>query len=429
LNIAIKKALNTTAVLKKKGAFHIIVGSFLTKFVAFFGSILLVRVLNKEQFGLLSYIENIYNYVFLFAGIGLNYCILRYVVLAEEKSKKYTCYKYSVKTSFVFNLFLIIIVSLGVLVFPHPDEFQYAKVLILVSLLALPFHHLVVSNLYTYRSMFSNNRFAISSFVVTSTLILCRYIGASFIGLSGVIISKILVYFSFAITLSYFTYKKYFLGIKTVVLQKQEKKEMISYSLQYMITNGIWAIFMLNDIFLLGQFSGDPTILADYKVAYVLPGNMAIISTAIGVFIGPYFVKNENDNNWVRKNYYKVFLVTLSSIGFISFLLYLFAGPLVSLMYGNQYSNVVPLMRILILASFANCGLRFTTAHVLASLGYIKYNMIVSFLGVLVQIVMNIKFIPIYGAKAVAWTSFFVYALMAILLYYIITKKILMAVK
>lgn len=54
-------------------------------------------------------------------------------------------------------------------------------------------------------------------------------------------------------------------------------------------------------IFLLGQFSGDPTILADYKVAYVLPGNMAIISTAIGVFIGPYFVKNENDNNWVRK--------------------------------------------------------------------------------------------------------------------------------
>ncbi|MBP5587677.1 MAG: hypothetical protein J6X37_03020, partial [Treponema sp.] len=49
----------------QKGAFHIFAGSMLTRFISFFASIVVVRVLSKSDYGILSYYENLYNYFFL----------------------------------------------------------------------------------------------------------------------------------------------------------------------------------------------------------------------------------------------------------------------------------------------------------------------------------------------------------------------------
>ena len=44
--------------LYNTGALHITIGTFATKFVAFFGSIVVVRLLSKQDYGLMSYVEN-----------------------------------------------------------------------------------------------------------------------------------------------------------------------------------------------------------------------------------------------------------------------------------------------------------------------------------------------------------------------------------
>ena len=59
-----------------------------------------------------------------------------------------------------------------------------------------------------------------------------------------------------------------------------------------MITNGLWSAFMLNDTFLIGRYCS-PEVLAEYKVAYTIPGSVSLLSTSIGIFIAPYFVRNE----------------------------------------------------------------------------------------------------------------------------------------
>lgn len=71
----------------KKGLIHILTGTFLTKLVSFFGAIFLVRVLSKEDYGILGYLENIYSYVFILAGMGMSNAILRYVVLGKINKK------------------------------------------------------------------------------------------------------------------------------------------------------------------------------------------------------------------------------------------------------------------------------------------------------------------------------------------------------
>ena len=90
--------------LYNKGALHITIGTFVTKFVAFFGSIVVVRLLSKSDYGMMSYVENIYSYALIFAGFGLSNGILRYLVISEEKEKKKSIFNYIIKRSMIINV-------------------------------------------------------------------------------------------------------------------------------------------------------------------------------------------------------------------------------------------------------------------------------------------------------------------------------------
>ena len=81
----------------EKGLFHILSGSFLTKIVGFFGSIFIVRVLSKQEYGILGYLENMYSYVFIIAGMGLSNAILRVVILGKDINEKYSDFQYTVR--------------------------------------------------------------------------------------------------------------------------------------------------------------------------------------------------------------------------------------------------------------------------------------------------------------------------------------------
>lgn len=409
--------------LWRGGAFHILVGSFLTKFVVFFGAIFLVRVLSKASYGVLTYIENIYGYIYLFAGMGLSNAILRYLILRKENKEKFGYYRYALTKGTIFNIVLVIVVSLFFLFYPHQNEFISAKWLLLLMFLTLPFQFLFDSNLLTYRAMFDNKRFAIIAFMTTLILIIVRFLGAVLYDLLGVVVTNVSLYLLFGFVLIVLSHRLYFKEIKPYKLLKAERKEVNDYSIQYMITNGIWAAFMLNDIFLLGFLTGNANVVADYKVAYVLPGVLSIVSSAVGIFVGPYFVKNEANNQWIWKNYNKTILVLGSLITPIVIFMFLYSNSIITIVYGAEYQSIVLIMRLLLIAATINSIFRFTTAHLLASMGQIKINKVVSIFGIILQIVLNIILIPEYGSVGAAFTSIVVYSLMALSLYIIFIKK------
>ena len=74
-------------------------------------------------------------------------------------------------------------------------------------------------------------------------------------------------------------------------------------------------------------------------------------------------------------------------------------------------------MRILLIASFINNGLRYTNANLLSAMGQVKYNMFVSITGMVVQVTVNLFVIPRHGMMGIAYTSVGVYALMAMFLF------------
>ena len=90
-----KTILQAIKTIWSKGAIHIFTGSFLNKFVVFFGSIVIVRLLSKTEYGMLGYAENLYNFAYILAGIGISNAIMRYVVLADTIEAKKAVFYFS----------------------------------------------------------------------------------------------------------------------------------------------------------------------------------------------------------------------------------------------------------------------------------------------------------------------------------------------
>lgn len=400
----------------KQGFFHIAIGNFATKFVSFFGSVFLARLLSKTDLGILTYMENLASYIYLIVGLGLSYAILRYCVRENEIERKYAYFKFSVNNSAIINIIFIGIALIVNYLYPYPEDFSVARRLLPLLILALPFRDLLSQSLMTERAMFNNTRYAVLSLASTAVVILARWLGARYNGLYGVVLAMLISEALISSIMITSSWRKYFKQVKAVILDPAEKKQAFSYSLQMMVTNGLWALFMLTNTFMLGQFSGDSVVLADFKIANTFPANLALFSSGIGIFVGPYFTKKEEDPNWVRKSYLKTLrITTVIQLG-AAIIIFIFAKPLLWI-FGEQYYNVIPVMRWLTIGSFINTGLRFPTANILSSIGRAKFNMIISAIGFVLLVFLNLLLIPRFGSTGLAYSSIIVYCFMAISLF------------
>lgn len=407
----------------EKGAFHIITGNFINKFVGLCGSIFIVRLLTKSEYGTLGYVENLYSYFYILAGFGLSAALLRYNVIAKDKQEAYRNYSYVIKLGSKINLVLVIVGICFALIYTHPESYYKATYLLPILLISLPFQDISNANLCNERAMFENKRYAYLSIGVSLISVISRVIGSAIAGVTGSIIMRLIGEIITALGLTFFTYNKYFKKENKSNLEYKKKKEINLYAFQNMVANGIWVLFIITDVFLIGLLGTGSNMLADYKVAYMLPSNMSIITSAITIFIGPYFVKNENDYEWVKNNYIKVILLSVILVGIFALFLGVFAKYIILILYGEEYLNVIHIMRILLLAHFINACFKGVTGSLLATMGQAKSNMIISFIGFSIQVTMGIIIIPRYGIMGLSIGSVFVYLLMSVILICVFAKK------
>lgn len=412
MNINSTNVVNTLKRLWDQGALYIIGGSFLSKIAAFLGSIVVVRILSKSDYGILASLENIYTYAYVLAGYGLNNALLRYMVLEGSDRKREGIFLYVIKSGTAFNIALILVAWLvGHCVLPQgTDSFSG---LLSVMLLALPLQFVYDSSLNALRSLFKNRLYAAFAFAGVLLIWLLKVIGAQSFGLDGAVFSWLITYFVLGLCSLIVVKKVSFKQRNYERVGSGLAKEMRTYSVQYMITNGLWALFFQNDLLMIGSLTGDPSAVANYKVAYSIPAAMSIFSSSIGVFVAPYFVRHEKEPSWVRDKYWKILSCSVILIGSASLALYLFSEPLISFMYGTKYADAAGLLRLLLISGFANNAVRFTTANLMAAMGQIKANLIISAAGMSLQLLLNSILIPVYHSYGAAYSSITVYSLMA----------------
>ena len=190
-----------------------------------------------------------------------------------------------------------------------------------------------------------------------------------------------------------------------------------------MLANGLWVLLTITDIFLIGRLCDNPELLADYKVAGIFPSNMAIVTAAIGMFLGPYFVSHETDYIWVKKNYLRALAGNAALVGMISVVLFLGASWIIRIVYGEDYTDAVGIMRILTVAFFISSSFKSLTANFLAIMGRVRQTLITSAIGFIIQVAMGIIVIPHFGIRGLAYGNIVTNSIMSIVLIIIFARE------
>ena len=346
----------------KEGVFYTFVLKYANMFVQMLGTAILARILTPSEYGIVAVIMVMVSFFQLLSNFGLGTAIIQKQGLTED----------NVFSLFIFTIIVGAIISLlfaflGPVIagFYHNDE--YKKIVIILSFV-LFFH---TANIVPYALIMKNKWFKtigviylVTEIITTIVAIICALNG---FGYYALIIKSI--------TNAFFLF---FIDSVTIKLKLSGKlnfgivKDLFSYSFFQLLYNILNYFSRSLDTLLVGKYFGN-NILGFYDRAYrlvYLPVNS--LSNIITPVLHPILSSHQNDHELIYK-VFKESVKLLSIIGIpLSVFIYFNAKAIILIMYGNQWTNSVPIFQILSMAIWIQMLLP-GTITIFQSLGKTNY--------------------------------------------------------
>lgn len=389
--------------LYRTGFFHIFGTNVLNKILGFVNGIILVRVLTKPEYGLFTYAFNIYNLIMLANGLGMDASVLQ--LCCERIQDKAFCQRVvrqGARIGGAFNIFLgIILLGLGLFV---PLAFEASRPLFYMLCL-LPLTQFIYALLcIILRAERRNQEFAQLSLISTLVTVSMGITFAWFFREKGLIVGYYLASLA-GIGWGYLRLSTR-IHFRGETLEPESRKSLISIGTICVLNNGISQMLYVLDIFILGIFFSDESILAGYKVATLIPFGLLFIPSSLMTYLFPYFASHQQDGKWCYRYYLKILCGFGLANAVLSAVLFLFADLVVQVAFGRDYADIVPLFQILLVNYFFTATFRNLAGNVLAAQRKLKFNFYVAATSGVLNIVLDICFIQWWGAWGAAVTTF-----------------------
>lgn len=396
------KLKNTISTFLKTGFFHIFGSSVVNKIVSFLCSVVIVRILTKEEYGVFTYAWNIYSIVILFNGLGAASAVLQ--LSSERNSDKHyvkSISNYGFRTGVRFDL--VIVATMCLIGSFVPLKIQGAGML-LQMLSFLPVLHLLYDiNIAQLRAEKRNKEFSLLNVINTVAVFVGTTIGSLIFREKGMVLGY---YFAYLISL-FVCYLKLHVNLYSgkAMLSKEDCKTFHSIAIVSMFNTGLSQLMYLLDVFVLGIVDSQETVLASYRVATIIPSALPFITLSLVTYVYPYFAEHRNDKQWCMKAYQRILLglgaVNLSIVS----ILFCAAPILVPFLFGQTYSDVVPIFRLLTVNYFFSGTFRILSGNLLVTQRKLKFNLIVAIVAGLINVVADFLFITWWGPMGAAMAT------------------------
>lgn len=404
---------NIISKLKDKGFFHIFGSSIINKIVQFCSGIFIVRILNKTDFGIFTYSQNLISFFLLINGLGILNGLLQFGTKNIEKEKKNELLKYSIKISIFSNICICVLIALYSKFGIFKIE-EARKIFLFMSF--YPITNILVEMIQVKNRIdLENKKMALNTNVNTILNLLFMLILGKVFGLKGVVLGK---YLANIITIIYGIDSikniiKYWKKIKEI--KRDEKKVILKFSIVSMLNNGISQLLYIVDILLIGIIIGNIDVIASYKTATLIPFALNFIPMSIMTYMYPYFSKNSENKEYLKIKYKElVKYMTILNLG-ITFLLVIFSKYIVLIIFGEKYLEAVNSFRILSIGYFFAASFRIPAGNLLAAIGAIKFNFYTTISCGLLNILLDIYLIKIYGSIGAAIATLFIFIISGII--------------
>lgn len=376
--------------------------------------IILARLLNASEYGLLFLTISVFNVVGLLSKLGIAKSAARYI--AEYKEKDPNQIPHILRFSIIFNLVIIIIVCFLFFIFMdyiidilgEPD----IGPLFLVGILYIPF-----MSLFTYsRIILQGYELIKASSALLAAISISQavfVIGLVFIGYGalgafiGYIISAALLS---AIGLLY-VYIEMYEGERPGQIEPDLRRRITEYTIPLTATRTANILDKHIDTILVGIFLS-PLAVSFYTVSKQVVDFIEMPSAALGYTLAPTYQAQKAKGNpkIAAKMYeealsYNLLLYIPAASGLI-----LISKPLIGLVFGRQYLGAVPVLQVLSIYAIVY-SVNIVTSEALDYLGQAKYRALAQGVTSSLNVILNIILIPIFGVLGAAIATVITYSL------------------
>ena len=413
----VKKLLETLRKFIKEGLFHIVGSRLISQVGGLISSMVVIRFLEKTQYGHYVSAYNTYSYPAIFVGLGMTSAVMQYCSENVAEGRKNAIYRHSFLAGNWANV-LVALATAALAVWKFLEG-QPAVALYLLLMCGLPFINYADSYFQTVLRVKQKNQiFSYANIAYSVMLLLGNIVLTRIFDVPGLIYSKYLAFLTSSTICAVVLYKeRFFAGFRDPVarLERQEKKKVNSYAFICAITNFTSIVLTLLDVTCLDLVLGDATVLADYNVAATIPSACTFVPSCLMMFFYPKLVGAISEGKKEGRSY----IVQLAKVyavvnGLVYLCLAVFAPLIIWIIYGEKYMNVVGLFEILSVNYLAYC-VRNLMGNVIAAIKKVKVNLVFSIISGVLNICLNLLLIPWLGAMGAAIATLCVTITVAVL--------------
>lgn len=403
----------------KRGGFAVLFSTALVKFSSAILSIVIVRLLSKEDFGVLSFVLSIYSIAIVLAGFGGNYSLLRYGSITSSLLERKSYYIYTLFCGFkyvaIVSLLLCLLPMLGV-GNGHP------WLIVLIALSLFPFYALEI--LRSYFRIVNLNRLYSKMNIWNSLLLFFFAICLTYIwGVYGYIVSLII---SPLIVFLLYDGRLKISHIRITNINV-DKKEYWAYGLHTSISGIANQIIFSIAPFLLGVLGASEHDIAGFKVATIIPFTLLTLP-GILMITDFNFISRNYKNAGLLKEYYKNYIKTIIPISFfVFFFLTIYAEWVIKTVFGEQYLDSIKMYRLFMVSTFITYIFRNPLGNILLAVGKAQWNGYSTYCFCALYVLssfISYKFVGSWGLAYSLSATFILSGFVSLFLYKIYLKRL-----
>ena len=399
--------------IDKEGA-YVFASSFFTKICSFLTSLILIQILSPDEFGVLSYVLSALAFFIPFSGAGMQYSFLRYAPMIDDKENRIALFQHSLFRGLLFSFFLAFVLFL---LMPWLNSAVGNTSIYFSWLIFYLFSFFLIELVKMgYRVDYQNKKYARIDVYLSALVLL---FGTGFAYFYGPL-AYVVVFVTVPLVIGLFHLK---VPVKVGV---KIPEKYYSYGIWIGI-GGIASQLMYSlDVFLVGKLIQDPQQVAIYRSASIIPTALFFIPNSYITTHYTDLAKNSMDKEYLirfSKDYIKLFSVLGLVLGA---LLYFMSDSIISILFGEEYTEAAYLFEILILGMLGAFILRIPFGNILASVGKSNWNAIVAFIILVLNGILNYYAIyswGIVGAAIVTSALFWISGILSLALFFAYLKK------
>ena len=367
---------------------HYVFLSFLiAKICGFAGTLLVIRLLPENEFGVLSIVISVLTIFLPFTGFGSGQALMRFGSISSDENEKRKISSYFFFKGILFEILLtVLFLSVAFFYFNKYEDIFLIFVFCAVRLGGFYFvNHIQVF----YRITGKNRTFAKINNVVNIGGLLLILVLTYFFKLYGYLIAiAVTPYLSlFWLTKDIYSFRQFI---------PKNYREMWKYGGFTAATSLISDTMFSLDILLLG-FLMNESAVANYRVAILIPSNITFLAISFLQSDFPLLSKNYQNKAFLTSyiiNFHKVFIPVC--IGIFIFFIF-FNQYILKYFFGTAYIDNSDLLMVLLIGFNVGMLTRNLYGNLLPAVGKIEINTWVGIASLIFLAVAAYLLMPIYG--------------------------------